>query len=115
SCSVRVTGADRDSIRAYQGTQIRSFLERHADAFRGDVLDYGCGGSPYEDIGVGAGARYHPYDRQYFPGGTPEIANLGPTEPLNRAWDAILCTQMLQLVPEPWQLIDRFAKSLLST
>ena len=110
---MRVAGADRDSIGAYQGTRIRSFLERHADAFRGDVLDYGCGASPYEDIVVQAGARYHPYDRPYFPGGMRGSASLGPADPLRRSWDGILCTQMLQLVPDPWELIDRFARALL--
>lgn len=89
-------------IRYLERNSIRSFIVSSAKYLSGDVLDYGCGAQPYEALVPG---RYHSWDDPHHPafvaGG--EITEDNPFE---RGWDAILCTQVIEYVPEPFDLLQ---------
>jgi predicted TPR repeat methyltransferase len=74
------------------------------------VLDYGAGQQPYRELVEAAGAAYHPYDRVDFPASVAD-RDLGDA-PLSGNWDTILCTQMLQYVPDVPGLLGSFRQSL---
>lgn len=98
-----------ESVREYQRGEIRQFVERSAESLaHGAVLDFGCGNQPYKDIVRGS---YVGYNRAAFPG-TPFRTDLGPEYPLSTGWQAILCTQMLQYVPDVPDLLDAFYLAL---
>jgi 2-polyprenyl-3-methyl-5-hydroxy-6-metoxy-1,4-benzoquinol methylase len=101
-----VTGSE---IRSYQRQELSTFVS--AQDYAGKrVLDYGCGAAPYRLIVEDGGGRWNGYNRSYYPGGAQ--VDLGPAEPLEQEWDLILCTQMLQYVPAPSDLLADFRKAL---
>jgi hypothetical protein len=87
-------------LRERERESIRAFVERAAeDGFlRGKVLDYGCGRQPYRAIVEAAGADYCAYDLASFPG---NVSGVDIDECVDDVWafDAVLCTQVLQYVP----------------
>ena len=93
-----------DQVRAMQRDHIVAFLLRQD--FSGRVLDYGCGTAPYRGIVESGRGEWHGYNRGAYPGGSTE--NIGPDLPLTDQWDVILCTQMLQYVPDPRELLGEF-------
>jgi hypothetical protein len=98
---------DHSSVRVLEKESIRQFVAEASPYLTGRVLDYGCGQQPYRDIVEAAGAEYHPFDRADFPAnvsGQDHGRGLG-------AWteaETILCNQVLQYVPQPMPLIQRF-------
>lgn len=94
-------------IRDLQRTAIVEFLL--GQDFSGRVLDYGCGAAPYKGIVETRGGEWHGYNRGIYPGGAK--VDIGPSEPLEQSWDVILCTQMLQYVPDPVGLLRDFRTS----
>ena len=77
-------------LRGMENESIRQFVSSASQYFVGDVLDYGSGTRPYQDIVEKAGATYHPYDRLEFPASrATEDVGFGM---FNKLWDAILCT-----------------------
>ncbi len=107
---MRAADITNAGIRETQRGMIRDFISDHADLLGGKVLDYGCGDSPYRDLVPG---EYVGWNRARYPG-TPYRTDLGPDEPLLSTWNAILCTQMLQYVPDPQGLLFAFHASLQS-
>ena len=93
-----------NEIRAQQRQHIIDFLA-NVD-FAGRVLDYGCSNGPYRNIVESRNGKWHGYNRGHYPGGSKD--NIGPDNPLGEKWDVILCTQMLQYVPDPPWLLDDF-------
>ncbi len=93
------------SVRSLQATLIRGFLE--SIEWQGRVLDYGCDIAPYRDIVEGKGAEWHGYNRVSFPSGHKR-ADVGASAPLAQEWDMILCTQVLQYVPDAQALLLYF-------
>ncbi len=96
---------ERDSIRAFvQGAADDGFLQSV-------VLDYGCGKQPYREIveaSLPLGGSYQPFDQQRFPGNVSG-ENIGEGDPLFMSgWGSILCTQVLQFVPDVGSLLRRF-------
>lgn len=96
------------SLRDLERESIRAFVQDCADKgyLSGRVLDYGAGNSPYADIVRAAGGEYVAYDRTANPGSCT-AEDVGPEHPLvprlgMERWDAILCTQVLQYVPDWW-------------
>jgi hypothetical protein len=91
----------RSQLVALERASLRAFVTRHRHEFRGRVLDYGCGlpstcaaPEPYRAIVEGQGATYVPYDVAGYD------APVGP-------FDAILCTQVIQLVEAPVACLRR--------
>lgn len=89
-----------EQIVAAERGSIREFVARQRLYFVGSVLDFGCGKSPYRDLIPGV---YEGYDQTNFPGNVSgeDVGGF----PLNRTWDTILCTQVLQYVDDPLGLL----------
>ena len=75
--------AQYDPVRQVERASIRAFLERHREYLRGRVLDFGAGEQPYRDLVVG---EYVPQEK-------------GDSLPQG-GFDAVLCTQVLQYLPD---------------
>jgi SAM-dependent methyltransferase len=105
---------NNETIRTVERSSIREFVLGAMPLTRetGSVLDYGCGKQPYREIIEDAGCRYTGYDRAAFPGNVSED-DIGAEDVLGREkWDAILCTQILQYVPDVPRLLMRFRAAL---
>lgn len=81
---------------------IRDFVLHQTTAFKGrDVLDYGSGMRPYEDIVLAAGGRYYGYNDAGKPG-CRGSKDQGSRELLaQNNWGAILCTQVIEYFQHP--------------
>lgn len=94
-----------DTLRQLENDSIRAFVASCHKELRGKVLDYGCGASPHRDLV--RGARYYGYDDPTHPayvfGGNPNTP-----EPWWQRWDAILCTQVLEYIPDPASQLREF-------
>jgi len=101
------------NLRDREHDSIRTFLLTVAAEgyFKGAVLDYGCGKQPYRDIvkrSQPLGGVYQPFDQADFPANVSE-ENIGEGDPLvMEGWGTILCTQVVQYVPDVWDLLRRF-------
>lgn len=102
---------NNNTVRELERDSIRSFVHASSAHLVGHVLDYGCGKEPYRPIVEAAGGAYTGFDRVDLPSNVSEV-NLGPNDVLDLEWDAILCTQVLQFVPDPEVLLGRFHDSL---
>jgi len=96
-------------VREIEWNSIRKFVESFP--FRGRTLDFGCGRQPYAEHVISCGSVYIPYDRVRLPGSTVNV-DVGRDDPLGEEWDTILCTQVMQYVPHPYMLLDRFYAAL---
>jgi hypothetical protein len=98
------------TLRALEHESIRGFVYQAAcdEYLSGRVLDWGCGKKPYREMIEKAGGHYEGYDLAEFP------ANVSGEDVGSElfwdanAWDAILCTQVVQYVPFP-ELIELLA------
>lgn len=101
------------TLRERENASIEEFVLVHADKLWGRTLDFGCGLQPYRKIVENVGGDYRPFDRWGFPGSTV-TTDLGDDSPLQQpnAWDAILCTQVIQYVERPAELILDFWAAL---
>lgn len=93
-----------DRIRQVERASIRAFVEKHRSYLSGRVLDFGAGKpgtclvpQPYRDLVNG----------QYFPYEAGD--ELYPTRP---RFDAVLCTQVLQYIRSPSDVVGIFAEDL---
>lgn len=102
-------------IRIYQRTLLAEFVGRQ-DYHNKYVLDFGCGNAPYREIVGEGGGTWIGFNRAEYPGGPKIDVGLDPwvSEDCDEflRWDVILCTQMLQYVPDPVLLLRRFHESL---
>lgn len=76
----------------------------------GRVLDYGCDIAPYRGIVQRGGGDWHGYNRVRYPSGHRR-EDVGDDAPLKQRWDIILCTQVMQYVPYPAELLRGFAQA----
>jgi len=98
------------TLREREAESIRAFLRGHADTFAGQrVLDYGAGRQPYRDIVEDAGGEYVPFDSPVFPA---SVASADTTELERGPWDVIVCTQVIQYVPDVPGLLEMFHAEL---
>jgi len=95
---------NNDTIRDLERRSIRSFVAQHKQCLKGRVLDFGAGTpttcrtpQPYRDLVEG---EYVAYDVD-----SPSV--WGP-------WDAILCTQVVQYIPDVPKLLSRFEAQLVA-
>lgn len=93
------------SIRELEARSIYDFLASHE--FRGRVLDYGCGKRPYEGLVRRTTKLYFGFDREGFPANVSG-EDIGDDTLLNGVWDTILCTQVIQYVESPLELLESF-------
>lgn len=97
-----------EELRQIERQSIRDFVQSYD--FRGRVLDYGCGDAPYRDL-VERTAEWHGWNRARYPGTNAKV-NIGEENVLVVThWNVILCTQVLQYVPFPDQLLRYFRKA----
>lgn len=99
------------TVRDVERETIENFV-RGASAqgcFQGRVLDYGSGRQPYRRLVEAVCERYQPHDRMHYPASTVQT-DVGVDDPLAERgkWNAILCTQVIQYVPDPRALVLRF-------
>ncbi|HXI88462.1 MAG TPA: methyltransferase domain-containing protein [Bryobacteraceae bacterium] len=83
-----------DPVRQIERASIRRFVELHAGNLRGRVLDFGAGKQPYRDLVHG---EYIPMELGDEPG---------------KDFDAILCTQVMQYLAQPGQVLEWFWEAL---
>lgn len=101
-------------LRELERHSIRTFLQHVADTgvFRDkDVLDYGCGRQPYQELVVMAGGRYKGFDRAWFPASTVE-EDVGDNGIVAKKFDVILSTQVIQYVPDPRHFLSSMRSML---
>lgn len=100
-----------DPLRQLESHSLAEFVASCALLFRGRVLDFGCGKQPYRFIVEGGGAKYVGFDAPGFPASVAE-AETGPLDWARVTWDAILCTQVVQYVPDVAFLLETFWDAL---
>lgn len=107
---------DDHSIRQLEKTSLQDFLAHCGDYIKGRTLDFGCGDQRYRNLVESFGAKYYPYDRAQNPGSATKGEDVGPDEPLHAEpmWDTILCTQVLQFIEDPPDLLYEFENALKS-
>lgn len=94
---------DTNQLREAEHNSIRAFVEKYKHLLTGRVLDYGCGHQPYRDLVTG---EYIPYDVPSLPSYTG-LKMMDYSFPVD-AFDTVLCTQVLQYVFNPPNLIQDF-------
>ena len=90
-------------------------LERCRHDFRGDVLDVGCGMRPYEPAFRHRVRRWLGVDRPHSAAGRPTADIFADTTALpirDGAFDTVLCTQVLEHVPDPALVMREIARVL---
>lgn len=103
------------SLRDDERRSIEDFLRAAAkDGYVvGKTLDIGCGHQPYKGLltAYGSEVEYHGYDRPNLAG------SLGVTEGadvlLNRGWQTIICTQVIQYVDNPFLFLREIRSMLM--
>jgi hypothetical protein len=96
------------SLRAVEHQSIRAFVQAAADEgyLSGRVLDYGCGQMPYREIVLAAGGDHFVFDSHEFPGSVVAEGFVGDGYKWrSKTFNAILCTQVVQYVPDVQELI----------
>ena len=97
---------------------IRDALLQHAEHIRGRVLDLGCGSRPYEshfqgrvDSWVGLDMPVPGEMNTHLPHLVADAQSLPLT---SESFDTVLCTQVLEHVPEPLELLREVRRVLKS-
>jgi SAM-dependent methyltransferase len=81
---------------------------RHLGELHGRVLDVGCGPSPYREL-LPPDARYVGVDYKRQPG----VALIAAADALpfaDGSFDGVMCTEMIEQSPRPWQLMAELAR-----
>ena len=94
---------------------LRRALARHAGQVRGRLLDVGCGWKPYAPLFAGRVTHYVgvelPTSRSAS--GVVDVYASGLALPFRwETFDAVLCTEVLEHVPEPERLLNEAARVL---
>lgn len=95
-----------DELVCIERDSIQAFVEHQAHVFDGRaVLDYGCGFQPYRALVEAAGGRYNGWNDASLPGSKAPATGLAKLlEP--QRYGVILCTQVIEYVPEPAAMLE---------
>jgi len=97
----------RAELLTLERESLTAFVASCSHLMTGRTLDYGCGKQPYRTHVAG---EYVPFDRRDLPGGTG--GDVGPEMADGLSFDAVLCTQVIEYVAEPGEMLDRLYRVL---
>jgi SAM-dependent methyltransferase len=83
---------------------------RHLGALHGRVLDVGCGTSPYREL-LPSDVEYVGVDRRRQ-AGSALLAVADALPFADGTFDGVICTEMIEQSPRPWQLVAELARVL---
>jgi SAM-dependent methyltransferase len=90
-----------------QFSEMSEDLKKNAKKTKGILIDLGAGVAPYEPYFKPYVDKYLKIDRFDYKDGDPNIIADASNLPLkNNSVDTILCTQVLEHVPEPKKIVD---------
>jgi SAM-dependent methyltransferase len=89
-------------------------LARHSGQIRGRVLDVGCGTKPYRRLFPAATQYYGTETHRTFTAGTQaDVTAFGEALPFRAgAFDGVVCTEVLEHVPEPADFLREMVRVL---
>jgi len=93
---------------------LRKTLERWQKRLSGLVLDVGSGSQPYRELAQGE-TRWIGIDLRMAAAGRPAAQVFGSAEALpvqSECADAIICTQVIEHLPHPWEFFSEAARVL---
>ncbi len=84
-------------------------LTQYCGKLKGNLLDLGCGNSPYRPLLTNI-SHYVPYDlTTTF--SNPNVVGLAQHLPFHTgSFDSVLCTQVLEHVSEPWSVLKEICR-----
>lgn len=92
--------------------RLREMIVERGEYVRGCVLDVGCGTKPYRDLFQWP-QYYVGLDISTYPGSKADVVASAFTQPfLEQAFDAAVCTDVLEHVREPSMLMSAIARVL---
>lgn len=78
---------------------------------QGSLLDLGCGNSPYRPLLTNV-LHYVPYDLTTT-ASRPDVVGVAQNLPFHScSFDSVLCTQVLEHVPDPWYMLKEIHRVL---
>lgn len=95
------------------GHSLEQALKPACAQLSGRLLDLGCGNSPYRSW-LPHVTSYIPYDADLSSAGAEAIGLAHSLPFADKAFDSVLCTQVLEHVEQPWQVLDDVARVLRS-
>ncbi len=99
------------SVERLVGCALQRDLAEEGTSLRGRLLDLGCGNSPYRAL-LTCISDYIGYDLD-ITASKPMVAGAADRLPFAAgSFDSVLCTQVLEHVPEPWRVLEEIARVL---
>lgn len=98
------------ALRDIERKSIRDYLASKLHLMRGDILDLGAGEQPYRDL-ISPAGRYYPWDADHLPDNHSGNINADKSW-RGGSWDTIICTQVLQYVPDTLEFLEAIREAL---
>lgn len=91
-------------------------IKNHSKILSGNLLDVGCGAGPYKQYFTQSnyiGLDYPNYDKDIPPNNALNIAGNVMFLPFkDGSFDGLICTQVLEHVPKPWEAVVQMGRVL---